>query len=63
MIKKLICGIMILICLFCSSTHDFVRVKASDSYFIDNWKRNGIKIIHIDTVKTIRGIEYHIQLE
>lgn len=47
----------------CAHNYDVIRVNEQESFMIENWKSNGIKIIDIDTVKTSKGIEYVVKVK
>ncbi|MEM4260959.1 MAG: hypothetical protein QXG00_06995 [Candidatus Woesearchaeota archaeon] len=59
MLKKIIYICITILLLSCAGTqklhYDTVIVKATDSYFINNWKKNGIKISNIDTIRNLKG--------
>ncbi|MDD5651088.1 MAG: hypothetical protein PHF86_11840 [Candidatus Nanoarchaeia archaeon] len=48
--------ILLFICLFLSCSHtnthiSTVTVNKSDIHFIEQWQKNGVKIVKIDTLK------------
>jgi hypothetical protein len=47
---KFVLLLLVCLCLSCAPS-SVVIVKSSDSYFIENWQKNGVKIIKIDTLK------------
>jgi hypothetical protein len=47
---KFVLLLLVCLCLSCVSSN-VVIVKSTDSYFIENWQKNGVKIIKIDTLK------------
>lgn len=59
MLKKILYIFIMMLFLSCASTHkihyETVTVKGPDNYFINNWKKNGVRIIDIDTIKNIKG--------
>jgi len=55
--------LFILALLACAPISHYEVVKVSDYGYIVNWKRNGVKIISVDTVKTVLGEEYIVKLK
>ena len=61
MLKKFMISLFVLMVLVaCAPTisYETSRVLKDNYYQIDNWKRNGIKIIHIDTVGNYFIVKY-----
>ena len=62
MLKKILLLILICLnCFTCMPKYEVVRLPEKYSFYIDNWKQGGIKIIHIDTIRTFHGKVYKVK--
>lgn len=61
--KILIISFLIIIC-SCVNTYRKTETIIVDKYkYVENWNKNGIKIIKIDTLHTVIGDKYKVKYQ